>query len=177
VYSPTQLQVQGPEPETKEAIPAEQRFSVGAEVKLAPSLEPQTPLTGRSPVEQETVAPPLNPSQFQDQGPEPKTAEAVPIEQRFVVGADVTLAPSLEPQTPSKDLSAVQLALVPELIPLQVQETELPAAGKEGIELILPVAQNVSSPPKLVSSLSYVFAAVPQVPLTIVAKAINSLSN
>ena len=33
------------------------------------------------------VVPPLDPAQVQVQGPEPETVEAVPVEQRLVVGA------------------------------------------------------------------------------------------
>ena len=46
LYSPSQDQVKGPLPETEEAVPAEQRFVLGALEKLWPSEEPQTPFTG-----------------------------------------------------------------------------------------------------------------------------------
>ena len=40
---PTHDQVQGPEPETAEAVPAEQRLAVGAELTATPLAVPQTP--------------------------------------------------------------------------------------------------------------------------------------
>jgi hypothetical protein len=40
---PIHVHVQGPEPATAEAFPAEQRLVVGAETKDPPFEEPQTP--------------------------------------------------------------------------------------------------------------------------------------
>jgi hypothetical protein len=44
-FVPVQLQLHGPEPLTLPAVPAEQRFVVGAVVKLTFTDEPQEPLT------------------------------------------------------------------------------------------------------------------------------------
>jgi hypothetical protein len=41
---PKQVQLHGPEPVTVEAVPAAQRFVVGATVKEAPFAVPQTPI-------------------------------------------------------------------------------------------------------------------------------------
>ena len=83
---PLQPHVQGPEPDTDVAVPVEQRLVEGAELKLAPLDEPQAPLTGNAPVEQEAVVPVFNPVQDQVQGPEPLTDVALPALQRLVLG-------------------------------------------------------------------------------------------
>jgi hypothetical protein len=66
---PLQDQVQGPVPKTVVADPAEQRLVVGADDRLAPFDEPQTPLTGVGALlrlaEQATLDPPLLPLQAQ----------------------------------------------------------------------------------------------------------------
>jgi hypothetical protein len=51
-------------------------------------------------VEHEAVVPPLLPAHVQLQGPMPTTYEAVPLVQRLVLGALVTLLLFAEPQTP-----------------------------------------------------------------------------
>jgi hypothetical protein len=51
--------------------------------------------------EQFAGVPPYNPEQVQFQGPEPVTSEAVPIEQRSVIGAEVKVSPLGAPQAPS----------------------------------------------------------------------------
>ncbi len=43
---PAQPQLQGPEPDTEEAVPAAQRLVVGAAESLVPFELPQDPLTG-----------------------------------------------------------------------------------------------------------------------------------
>ena len=50
---------------------------------------------------QESVVPPCEPGQVHAQGPVPVTVVASPTEQRLLVGAEVTLPPLAEPQTPS----------------------------------------------------------------------------
>ena len=50
--------------------------------------------------EQLALVPPLDPEQLQLHGPLPVTEDAVPTEQRLVDGADDTMVPFAEPQTP-----------------------------------------------------------------------------
>lgn len=50
--------------------------------------------------EQDAVVPPLAPVQVQAHGPVPETDDAVPIAQRFAVGADGTVVPFALPHTP-----------------------------------------------------------------------------
>jgi hypothetical protein len=63
--------------------------------------------------EQLTVAPPFVPEQLQLQEPDPLlvTVEAVPGLQRFDVGADVSVAPLLLPQTPLTGCEGVSLTV------------------------------------------------------------------
>ena len=89
---PLQPHAQGPEPDTDVAVPVEQRLVEGAELKFAPLDEPQAPLTGNAPVEQEACSV-FNPVQDQVQGPDPETEKAVPAVQRLVEGAELKLAP------------------------------------------------------------------------------------
>ena len=63
--APLQVQVQGPDPETEEAVPAVQRLVEGAELKLAPLEDPQAPSRERL-AEQEALEPPLVPEQVQE---------------------------------------------------------------------------------------------------------------
>ncbi len=46
------------------------------------------------------VVPPFVPAQLHVQGPVPETVDGVPVEQRFVVGADDTVVPFEDPQAP-----------------------------------------------------------------------------
>src|SRR5208283_4248623 len=96
---PAQLQLHGPLPETVEAEPALQRFELGALVKPCPFDEPHAPLTSRL-AEQLAVDPPLDPAQDQFHGPVPVSAEAVPVLQRFELGAVVKPCPFDEPHAP-----------------------------------------------------------------------------
>ena len=52
------------------------------------------------PAEQSALVPPLTPEQLHVQGPLPLTAEAVPMPQRFVAGAAVSVWPLAGPQVP-----------------------------------------------------------------------------
>src|SRR5208283_3952920 len=83
---PAQLQLHGPLPETEEAVPALQRFELGALKKPCPFDEPHAPLTSRL-APQFALEPPLDPPQVQLHGPDPVTVEAVPALQRFELGA------------------------------------------------------------------------------------------
>jgi hypothetical protein len=101
LYWPTQLHVQGPEPETVEATPAVQRLAVGIDGKLAPLEDPQAPFTADIlPVAQLAEDPPLIPAQLHVQGPEPETLEELPALQRLAVGIEERLAPLEDPQAP-----------------------------------------------------------------------------
>lgn len=88
-FVPVQLQSQGPEPETEEAVPVVQRLIVGCSVKFCPSLVPQTPLTGVPFLEAVHVVllPPLEPGQVQEveepsSGKEGEDGVAVPRVQK-----------------------------------------------------------------------------------------------
>jgi hypothetical protein len=88
-YCPEQDQVQGPEPETVEAIPRVQRLVVGIEERFCPSEVPQTPLIGVFDLlaEQLAVAPPLEPGQVQlveepSSGKSGEEGDDVPIVQK-----------------------------------------------------------------------------------------------
>jgi len=78
---PAQVQSHGPFPVTLEALPALQRFDVGALSKSSPFAEPQAPFTSSS-AEHFAVEPPFDPAQLQFHGPFPVTLDAVPPVQR-----------------------------------------------------------------------------------------------
>lgn len=122
---PTQVQDQGPEPFTAEAVPCPQRLLLGADGVLPPLAAPQAPLMMVVTLaEQLAVEPPLLPVQVQDQGPDPLTEDALPALQRFAGGGALAIdVPLAEPQTPSTDgvFVAEQLAVEPPLLPVQVQ--------------------------------------------------------
>ncbi|OGA46664.1 MAG: hypothetical protein A3G25_20725 [Betaproteobacteria bacterium RIFCSPLOWO2_12_FULL_63_13] len=94
--------VHGPEPETELADPELHSPALGAEDALAPSLEPQAPLTGTGArlAEQDAVEPPLEPEHDHVHGPEPETELATPELHSPALGAEDTLAPLLGPQAP-----------------------------------------------------------------------------
>ena len=96
---PLQFQSNGPDPDTLDAVPAEQSPEDGAEVVPTPFALPHAPLILRG-AEQDALVPPPDPLQAQPQGPDPETDVAVPVEQRFDDGADVTPTPSALPQAP-----------------------------------------------------------------------------
>jgi hypothetical protein len=74
---PRHVQLHGPLPVMRVALPVAQRLSVGASAAEVPCANPQTPfwLTRAS---HETVAPPLRPAHDQLQGPVPLTALGKP---------------------------------------------------------------------------------------------------
>ena len=119
-FDPVQVQFHGPVPVTVEAVPALQKFELGAVVKLCPFDEPHAPLTSRL-AEQLALDPPFDPVQVQLHGPDPVTVEAVPAPQRFELGAVVKPCPFDEPQVPLTSRLAEQLALEPPFDPVQVQ--------------------------------------------------------
>lgn len=94
--------VHGPEPETEPAEPELHRPTLGAEDTALPSLEPQTPSTGTAGklAEQDALAPPSEPEHDHVHGPEPETELAEPELHSPTLGAEDTVAPSLEPQAP-----------------------------------------------------------------------------
>ena len=57
--------------------------------------------------EQEAFVPPFGLLHVQLKGPEPDTADAVPDEQRFVVGAVATETPLADPQAPFTGIDEV----------------------------------------------------------------------
>ena len=121
---PAQLQVHGPVPRTFEAVPAEHKLAVGAVETVVPFAEPHAPVTGVGVLLAEhcAVVPPLLPVQFHVHGPVPLTAEAVPVEQRLVVGMLPTVIPLALPQAPLTGvgvLFAEHCAVVPPLLPAQ----------------------------------------------------------
>jgi len=94
--TPLQVHVQGPEPETAEAVPTLQRLEDGAEAYVSPLDEPQTPFAEAVLFELQLTVP--EPLQVHVQGPEPETNEAVPALQRLVVGFTQVDPPLAEPQ-------------------------------------------------------------------------------
>jgi hypothetical protein len=71
--------------------------------------------------EQLAVVPPLLPAQVQSHGPLPFTAEATPVEHKFLVGLTVVATPFAEPHNPLIASWAEQLAVKPPFDPAQVQ--------------------------------------------------------
>ncbi|MFA5247032.1 MAG: hypothetical protein WC408_04055, partial [Candidatus Micrarchaeia archaeon] len=122
-FKPAQLQVQGPEPETDEAEPAEQMLTpVGNEYKFCPfTPDEHTPLTFNGAVHVGEVDPPFKPEQVQVHGPLPETEEAEPELQKLEVGA-VYVFTVAEPQVPSTFIKTLQFAEEPPFKPLQVQD-------------------------------------------------------
>jgi hypothetical protein len=96
---PAQVHDHGPLPLTFDAVPAVQRFVVGAVLTVDPFALPHAPFVSSRAV-QLTVAPRPEPAQVQLQGPLPLTFDAVPALQRFVVGLLVRSAAFEEPQAP-----------------------------------------------------------------------------
>jgi hypothetical protein len=123
-----QVHDHGPLPLTFEAVPALQRFAVGAVLTDAPFALPQAPF-GSNRAEQLAVVPPPEPAQVQFHGPEPLTLEALPALQRFAAGALVRSAPFAGPHWPfTESSSATQIAVLPPLLPTQAQvQGPLPA--------------------------------------------------
>jgi hypothetical protein len=120
---PAQDHVQGPEPLVVEAVPAVQSPVVGALVNCDPFDVPHAPFTGgnTSEAEQLAVPPPLLPAHDQFHGPLPVTDEAVPAVQRPVAGALVRSVPLEAPQLALTSSNAEHDAVVPPLLPVQLQ--------------------------------------------------------
>ena len=90
----------------------------GLLVKVPPSALPHEPLTEVTFAEQLWLVPPLVPLQVQLQGPVPETLEALPAEQRLLVGLLGNAPPSALPHAPSTGVTdAEQLWLDPPLVP------------------------------------------------------------
>ena len=90
---------------------------------LPPPPEPVEPVEARV-SEQVAVEPPLLPAQLQLHGPLPATADAVPALQRLAVGAALADAPFALPHAPftaGGGATAEQVAVVPPLLPTQLQ--------------------------------------------------------
>jgi len=118
--APTQVQFHGPAPDTAVAVPELQNPVDGAEVSDRLLEEPQVPgVCNRA--EQFAVIPPPEPTHDQLHGPVPVIDDAAPLVHKLVNGTAVKPAPLAEPQTPLTGGSAEQLAVVPPLLPTQVQ--------------------------------------------------------
>jgi hypothetical protein len=115
-----------------EALPALQRFDVGALSKSSPFAEPQVPLTSRF-AEQFALEPPFTPWQVQCQGPFPVTVEALPALQRFDVGSVKKSPLFAEPHDPFSSSLAEQFAVLPPLDPMQVHCHSPLSVTKEGV--------------------------------------------
>jgi hypothetical protein len=123
---PSQLQLQGPLPDTEVAVPVSQRSAAGALATVVPLAAPHAPSTATGllllALHDEFVPLVPLPSQLQVQGPLPDTAVAVPVVHRPVVGALATVVPLAAPHTPLLAASgASHDALVPLLAPSQRQ--------------------------------------------------------
>ena len=125
-FEPTQLQSQGPEPVTEEAVPRVQKLVKGFSVRFCPSEVPQTPLTGvpLREAEQLAVAPPFEPGQVQEveepsSGKEGEEGLAVPCMQKVSLPYVVSVyryVLEAEPQEP-----AVGSSVVKELVTLSYE--------------------------------------------------------
>ena len=98
-----------------------QRFVVGAELRLAPLLLPQAPLTINDAVQELSVVPVFAPWQLQVHGPEPLTADGVPELHKPAAGADKKSPLFDDPQAPLTINAAAQELEVPVFAPWQVQ--------------------------------------------------------
>lgn len=104
---PAHVHVQGPVPETDDAVPVVHKLVVGALVRLAPLDEPHTPFTTAT-AEHWALVPLLLPAHVQIQGPVPTTEDAAPEVHKLVVGALVRLAPLDEPHAPFTATTAAE---------------------------------------------------------------------
>jgi len=116
---PAQLHAQGPLPVTREAVPVLHKLVVGAVRASLPLAVPQLPLTFSNAL-QLAAGPPLLPAQLHAQGPLPVTREAVPVWHKLVVGAVRASLPLALPQLPLTFSNALQLAVLPPLLPAQL---------------------------------------------------------
>ena len=112
--------------------------------------------------EQVAVEPPLDPAQLQLHGPLPLTPEAEPVVHSPLVGAVLVMTPFAGPHWPltgAEASGAEQVAVVPPLLPTQVQ-----------VQAPLPVVTVVAVPAlqRLVvgAVVTATFAAVPHEPFT-----------
>jgi hypothetical protein len=115
-----------------EALPALQRFDVGALSKSSPFAEPHAPFTSRF-AEQPALEPPFNPAHVHFQCPFPVTVEALPALQRFDVGSVKKLPLFAEPQAPFISTLAEQFAVLPPLDPAQVHCQSPLLVTKDGV--------------------------------------------
>ena len=99
-FVPAQDQAHGPAPLMAEAVPVLQRPVVGAVEDVTLFEAPHAPLTGAGGALHCAVVPPFVPAQDHAHGPVPLMAEAVPVLQRPVVGADVELTLFEAPHAP-----------------------------------------------------------------------------
>jgi hypothetical protein len=143
-FVPLHVHDHGPVPESSDGIPAEQKLVVGADTNDPPFEVPHTPTIGVGAIVllalHEAVAPPFVPLHVHDHGPVPESTEALPAEQRLEDGAEEKELPFDEPQTPAVAdggadvppppppppeliaLLALQVSVVPPLVPLQLHD-------------------------------------------------------
>ncbi len=104
------------------------------------------------------MVPPLLPAQVQSHGPLPFTAEAAPVEHKFLVGFALIATPFAEPHDPLISSWAAQLAAEPPFEPAQLQfQGPVPLTAEAAPALQRPVVGT------LVRSAPF---DVPQLPLT-----------
>lgn len=100
-FAPKHVQFQGPVPVTTGGAEVkEQRLVVGAVAVGIPFAVPRDPAMTLVKALHEALLPPFEPLQFQNHGPVPRTAVAVPVLQRLVVGAEEKTLRFDEPQVP-----------------------------------------------------------------------------
>ena len=113
---PAQVQLQGPEPETPDAVPELQSPDAGAEATVVPFAEPQEPLTTVAvfDAEQLAVEPPPEPVHDQLHGPEPEKEATVPAVHRPAEPEERegAVVPLTEPQVPATGVAQVTEPLV-----------------------------------------------------------------
>ncbi len=98
-FTPEQDQLNGPDPDTADAVPEAHRLTVGAELTETPFALPHAPLTSSGAV-QDAFEPPFVPAHVQLKGPVPDTFEGTPVLQRLAVGALNTATLLAVPQAP-----------------------------------------------------------------------------
>jgi hypothetical protein len=144
---PWQIQVQGPEPDTGEAVPELHRLEIGAALTVVLLAEPQMPFTAvvvAMDAEHCAEVPPPDPAQLQLNGPLPETSDAVPVVHRLPVGMLLTLVPLTDPQAPlTTTTTTPELEPLLDMLPDELPELELPVTLPPDE---LPVAPELEPP-------------------------------
>ncbi len=110
--APMQIHIHGPLPYMEEAVPALQRFVVGAVVTEVPLAEPQEPVTSVA-VEQAAEVLPHAPFSVQVhvQGPLPLMLDAVPVVQSSLMGTVIDSVALAEPHCATIQFATSALAI------------------------------------------------------------------